>query len=74
MPLNAFLSLLLAFDWMDVQGPNYRSAVYDWLEGKYGDPIDIAEGKTTVLVEADFVERFVGLLGMARLTLQNCRN
>ena len=65
-PLNAFLSLLLAFDWMDNRVRDDRSAVYAWLEGKYGDPIDIAEGKTTILGEADFAERFSGLLDRAR--------
>ncbi|MCY4112184.1 MAG: restriction endonuclease, partial [Chloroflexi bacterium] len=33
---------------------------------RYGDPIDIAEGKETVPTEADFAERFDGLLAEAR--------
>ena len=65
-PLGAFLSLLHAFDWMELRDRDDRSAVYAWLEGRYGDPIDIAEGKETVPTEAEFAERFDGLLAEAR--------
>ena len=64
-PLDAFLSLLHAFDWMGLQDRDDRSAVYAWLEGRYGDPIDIAEGKKAVPTEANFAERFARLLGHA---------
>ena len=72
-PLSAFLSLLLAFEWMDLRTRDDRSAVYAWLEGKYGDPIDIAEGKTTILAEAVFAERFAGLLDRARQLIAEVR-
>ena len=48
-PLNAFLSTLLAFDWMGLpRGSEERQAVRAWLEGVFGDPIDVANRTATV--------------------------
>ena len=65
-PLNAFLSLIHAFDWMDLRGSKDEIALLAWLEGKFGDPIDIAQGSAAELAEADHAERFACLLEAAR--------
>ena len=44
-PLDAFLSLLHAFDWLDVKDPEDIAALHAFFEGRLGDPLDIAQGK-----------------------------
>ncbi len=86
-PLNAFLSTLLAFDWMNLpRKSDERQAVRAWLEGGYGDPIGVANG--TVAVDPDAEEtgsanqrrktrvrklRFLGLLDRARHLISEMR-
>ena len=43
-PLNAFLSLLCAFDWVGLRGHEDEAAYLAYLDGTFGDPIDIAQG------------------------------
>ena len=65
-PLNAFLSLLHAFDWMDLRGPQDRRPLFGWLEGRFGDPIDIALGKIEIRGEGPEAERFAEILSQAQ--------
>ena len=65
-PLNAFLSLLHAFDWMDLRGPQDEGPFFGWLEGRFGDPIDIALGKIEIRREAPEAERFAEMLEQAQ--------
>ena len=65
-PLNALLSLLHAFDWMDIRDRENRAAYLAWLDGAFGDPIHIAQGSAPVLTGAEEGERFLCLLETAR--------
>ncbi len=68
-PLNAFMSLLHAFDWLGVQKKEVEAAYLNWLQGTSGDPIDIArkgfsgsakvDGVLTAAVELAASERFL---------------
>ena len=65
-PLNAFLALVHAFDWLNIRGRDDKEALYAYFLGIFGDPIDIASGKLEVLTEEPVGERFAGLLDEAR--------
>ena len=65
-PLSAFLSLLHAFDWMQVRDSIGQDALFGWLEGNYGDPIEIALGDVQVAADSREAERFAELLEEAR--------
>ena len=65
-PLNAFLSLVHAFDWLNIRDRDDKEALYAYFLGIFGDPIDIASGKIEVLTETQDGERFAGLLDEAR--------
>ena len=42
--LNAFMSLLHAFDWLGLRNREVKAAYLNWLQGTSGNPIDIAQG------------------------------
>ena len=72
-PLNALLSLLHAFDWMDLRDREDRSAHLAWLDGTFGDPIHIAQGGAPDLAETEIALRFSCLLGEARKLIEDER-
>lgn len=43
-PLNTFLKILYALDWLDMKRED-EAAVRAWLDGQFGEPFDIARGK-----------------------------
>ncbi len=43
-PLDAFLSLVHAFEWLNVRGEDDKAALASFLAGAFGDPVDIALG------------------------------
>ena len=65
-PLNAFLSLLHAFDWMDLSDSDDKTAYLAYLDGTFGDPVDIAQGGAAELAESNHTDRFSCLLESAR--------
>ena len=65
-PLNAFLSLVQAFDWLNICDRDDKTALYAYFLGIFGDPIDIALGKIEVLTGVEGSERFARLLDQAR--------
>ena len=65
-PLNSFLSLLYAFEWLGLRNRQDQAAYFAYLDGVYGDPVDIAQGTSPVQLEVDGAQRFVDLLGRAR--------
>ena len=71
--MNAFLSLVQAFDWLNIRDRDDKEALYAYFLGIFGDPIDIASGKIEVLTETQDGERFAGLLDEARQLLDNER-
>ncbi len=62
-PLDAFLSLVHALDW--ICEPEDTSAVHAFFDGQFGDPLDIALGRTGVAATGADAERFAGLLRRA---------
>lgn len=44
-PLNAFVSLLHALDWLDLKDKADKAVVRAWLDGAFGNPVDVAEGR-----------------------------
>ena len=65
-PLDAFLSMVHAFEWLDVRDKGDRAALQSFLIGAFGDPVEIAMGAAPVANEAAGSERFTHLLERAR--------
>ena len=65
-PLDAFLSVLHAFDWLDVKTREDKAALHAFFEGRLGDPIALAQGTATVAKDTPDGARFAGLLARAR--------
>ena len=72
-PLNAFLSLIQAFDWLNIRDRDDKAALYAYFLSIFGDPIDIALGKIEVLTGVEGGERFARLLDQAREILDDER-
>ena len=72
-PLNAFLSVLHAFQWLDLRDREDRNAHLAWLDGSLGDPIDIAQGNGSGLTDAEHGQRFATLLRDARILVDGER-
>lgn len=47
-PLNATLSLIHAFDWLDLKSKEDKLAIQAFFGGQFGDPIAIVMGKTPI--------------------------
>ena len=65
-PLNVFLSLLHAFEWLNIRNRADRAALQSFFKGRLGDPIDLALGRREVSPADPEAERFAGLLERAR--------
>ena len=72
-PLNAFLSLVHAFDWLNIRDRDDKAMLYAYYAGIFGDPIGIASGKIKVLTEPGDGKQFAGLLDEARSLLDDER-
>ena len=65
-PLDAVLSLVHAFDWLEVKDREGETALQSFFSGQLGDPIEIARGRAEVPKERTEAARFTELLGEAR--------
>ena len=66
-PLNAILSLVQAFEWLNIRNREEKAALYAYLfAGTFGDPINIAFGKIAVVEQTRDDEHFAVLLNTAR--------
>ena len=65
-PLNAFLSTMHAFDWMNVTAGLDKSAIHAFFGGILGDPVDISSGDSKIDKGKKESGRFAGLLEKAR--------
>ena len=65
-PLNTFLSLVQAFEWLNISDRDDQEALFNYFSGTFGDPIEIASGKIEVVQETRDGERFADMLGQAR--------
>ena len=46
-PLNSFIKILYALDWLKLDKQD-ETAIRSWLDGQFGDPLDIARGRYTL--------------------------
>ncbi|MBY3529457.1 restriction endonuclease [Rhizobium laguerreae] len=69
-PLNSFMTILHALDWLNIRDKSDRLAVQAWLDGAFGDVIDIVLGKITMPTSRPDSARFSGILGRARALVQ----
>jgi hypothetical protein len=65
-PLNAFLSLLHAIEWLDLKGKDDAKAIKGFFDGAFGEPFEIALGKREPKVRDEHGKRFVEILAAAR--------
>ena len=66
-PLNAILSLVQAFEWLNIRNREEKAALYAYLfAGTFGDPIEIAFGKIAVVEQTRDDEDFAALLDTAQ--------
>jgi len=64
-PLDAFVALVHAFDWLNIRDRDDRAALHAFFDGQFGDPIDIALGKAEVGNGRPEADRFAALLDRA---------
>ncbi len=72
-PLDAFLSVVHAFDWLNVRERDDKSALYAFFEGILGDPVDISLGESDIRNGKTQSERFAGLFEKARELIEEER-
>ena len=65
-PLDRFLSLVHAFDWLNVRGKEEKSALHAFFDGQFGDPVEIAQGLAVPATARPEAAPFAALLGRAR--------
>ncbi len=65
-PLDAFLSLVHAFDWLNIRGKDDKAALHAFFDGQFGDPIDIALGNAEIQSRRPEAQCFVALFDKAR--------
>jgi len=65
-PLDRFLALIHAFEWLDIRDAAGRTVLRQFLQGGFGDPVGIAAGQTDVPRASPLHERLIRLLDDAR--------
>ena len=66
-PLDGFLSVFLAFDWLRLRDRDDVAAFKSWLAGVFGDPIRVASGQFEAPAKTEpHAQRFSDLLATAR--------
>ena len=65
-PLDAFLSLIHAFEWLNVRDADGRTALRQFFQGAFGDPVGVATGEITIQRDSPIRERFGRILDDAR--------
>ena len=72
-PLNAFLSLIHAFDWLGIRAKDDRAALRAFFAGRFGEPLAIARAAAEPEGTSEQVELFAGLLERARALVREER-
>jgi hypothetical protein len=65
-PLDCFLSLIHAFDWLNIKGREDKASLHAFFDGQFGDPIEISQGVAVVENGRPEARRFSSLLEQAR--------
>jgi hypothetical protein len=72
-PLNAFLSLIHAFEWLDIRDRDDRVVLRAYFDGTFGDPVQIALGAEPATGRSDDRTRFGEILAEARMLIEEER-
>jgi len=72
-PLNRFMATLHALNWLNLQEETDRLAIRAWLDGTFGDAVDIALGKLSVSTKLGYGPRFAAILSRARALVNEQR-
>ncbi len=72
-PLDAFLSLIHAFDWLNARSKDDKGALRAFFDGQFGDPVAIARGTAEPEGNGEQAERFAELLEQARALVREER-
>ena len=65
-PLDAFLSLIHAFEWLDLRDRADRAVLSAFLDGQFGDPVQVALGTTAIVNGRREAKRFAEIFASAR--------
>jgi len=65
-PLDAFLSLIHAFEWLDIRAQQDKAALTAFFDGQFGDPVEIALGTKEIVNGRPEAVRFAALFTSAR--------
>ena len=65
-PLNAFLSISHAIEWLELKGQDNQKALRGYFDGVFGDPFEIAMGRREPQVRDEHGRRFIEILHEAR--------
>ncbi len=65
-PLDRLLTLVHAFDWLDLRDPADRTALGSFFAGRFGDPVAIAGGEREPAPRGREGKRFAEILAAAR--------
>lgn len=60
--LDLFLSFLHALDWLGVNGKEDRTAIASFMDGQFGDPMKLLQGKSEVPQTGEIAKRFAEIL------------
>lgn len=69
-PLDAFLSLIHALDWLALKEEDDRASVIAFFDGQFGDPVQIAQALDQPLQTREDGVRFAGILDQARILIK----
>ena len=65
-PLDAFLSIVHAFEWLNIHGKEDKAVLESFFIGAFGDPVEVAAGAAPAVEEPTDSPRFARLLARAR--------
>ena len=66
VPLDRFLTLVHALEWLDIRDERDRAALRAFFDGQFGNPVAIASGDAEVSEDGQSAERFADILRRAR--------
>jgi hypothetical protein len=72
-PLNAFLSLIHAFEWLNIRDRADKAVLTAFFDGTFGDPVQIALGADPATGRSDDRTRFAEILADARTLIEEER-
>jgi hypothetical protein len=65
-PFDAFLSLIHAFEWLNLRNRADRAVLSAFFDGQFGDPVQVARGATEIVNGRPQAARFMEIFARAR--------